>query len=114
VLGVLEMVLKGKKWLVGDRITFADIAFSTWNDRIDSLILCAPEAKFDGFPRVKEWHERIISRPSWKTCMDKRTQLMDEQGLLPNGMPKGVSNMEEYNAKIKADAETARKQGRIR
>jgi glutathione S-transferase len=109
VLGVLEMVLKGKKWLVGDRITFADIAFSTWNDRIDSLILCAPEAKFDGFPRVKEWHERIISRPSWKTCMDKRAQLMDEQGLLPNGMPKGVSNMEEYNAKIKADAEAARK-----
>lgn len=108
MLSVLEIVLEGKQWLVGDKITFADIAFSTWNDRIDSLILCAPEAKFDGFPRVKEWHERIISRPSWKTCMDKRAQLMDEQGLQPNGMPKSVSNMEEYKAKIKADAEATK------
>ncbi|KAF2799151.1 glutathione S-transferase [Melanomma pulvis-pyrius CBS 109.77] len=109
VLGVLETVLDGKKWLVGDNITFADLAFSTWNDRIDSVLLCAPEAKFDGFPNVKEWHERMISRPSWKVCMGKRSQLMDEQGLLSNGMPKGISNIAEYEVKIKADAEaTAR------
>ncbi|KAF2108110.1 glutathione S-transferase [Lophiotrema nucula] len=108
VLGVLDTVLEGKEWLVGDKITYADLSFATWNDRIDSLILCAPEDKFKGFLNVQAWHERMISRPSWATCMDKRAQLMDEQGLLPNGMPKGVSNMEEYEAKMKADAEASK------
>ena len=28
---------------------------------------------------------------------------MDEQGLMWNGMPKDVSNMEEYQAKIEAE-----------
>lgn len=104
ILSVLEAVLEGKQWLVGDKITFADLAFVTWNDRIDSVVLCAPEAKFDGFPNVKAWHERMISRPTFNKCMERRAQLMDEQGLTPNGMPKGVSNMAEYEEKMKADA----------
>jgi glutathione S-transferase len=47
----------------------------------------------------------MISRKSWNVCMERRALLMNEQGLLPNGMPKGVSNMEEYQAKVKADAD---------
>ena len=109
VLSVLETVLEGKEWLVGDKLTYADLSFTTWNDRIDSLIMCAPEDKFKGFPNVQAWHERMVSRPSWITCMDKRAQLMDEQGLLPNGMPKGVNNMEEYEAKMRSDAEVSTK-----
>lgn len=105
MLGVLDGLLQGKEWLVGDKCSFADLSFVTWNDRIDSLILCAPDKKFDGFPNVRAWHERMISRPSWKKIMGDRDQLMDEQGLQPNGMPKGVNNMEEYQAMIKAHAE---------
>jgi len=108
VLGVLDGCLEGKQWLVGDKITFADLSFATWNDRIDSLILCTPEAKFDGFPNVKAWHERMTSRPSWTKAMQTREKLMDEQGLMPNGMPKGIANMAEYEAKMKADAEAAK------
>lgn len=108
VLGVLDGCLEGKQWLVGDKITFADLAFATWNDRIDSLILCPSEAKFDGFPNVKAWHERMTSRPSWTKAMQTREKLMDEQGLMPNGMPKGITNMAEYEAKMKADAEAVK------
>src|SRR6266571_4177858 len=78
VLGVLDGCLEGKQWLVGDKITFADLASATWNDRVDSLILCPPEAKFDDFPNVKAWHERMTSRPSWTKAMQTRDKLMDE------------------------------------
>ncbi|KAF4634843.1 hypothetical protein G7Y89_g3255 [Cudoniella acicularis] len=109
VCGVLEGSLAGKKWLVGDKITFADLAFVPWNDRLDAVLMCEGEKKFEGFPLVKAWHESMISRPSWKKAMEIRAKLMDIQGLAWNGMPKGVSNMEEYVEKIKKDAEAAGK-----
>ncbi|KAI4213977.1 MAG: hypothetical protein LQ351_003381 [Letrouitia transgressa] len=100
VCGVLERCLQGKDWLVGDKISFADLAFVPWNDRLEVVLMVEDGRKFDGFPNVKAWHERMASRPSWKKAMEIRAQLMDEQGLMWNGMPKGVSNMEEYLEKI--------------
>lgn len=107
VLSVLDGCLAGKQWLVGDKITYADLAFVPWNDRFEMVVMTSPEMKFDGFPNVKAWHERMIARPSWKRAMRKRDVLMDEQGLQPNGMPKGINNIAEYEAKMKADAEAA-------
>jgi glutathione S-transferase len=108
ILGVLESVLSGgQQWLVGDKMTFADLSFTVWNDRIDSITFCAPDKKFEGFHNVQAWHERMTGRPAWKTIMEKRAQLMDDQGLQPNGMPNGVNSFEEYQAMIKAHAEKA-------
>jgi glutathione S-transferase len=98
VLGILDGALEGKQWLVGDKMTFADLSFTVWNDRIDSLILCAPDKKFEGFPNVQAWHERMTGRPTWKKIMETRVRLMDEQGLQPNGMPKGINSFEEFQA----------------
>ncbi|KAL8959699.1 MAG: hypothetical protein Q9193_003477 [Seirophora villosa] len=100
VCGVLEGCLQGKNWLVGEKITFADLAFVSWNDRLDVVLMVGAEIKFSGFPNVQAWHERMVSRPSWNKAMEIRAKLMDEQGLTWNGMPKGVSNMEEYLKRI--------------
>jgi glutathione S-transferase len=104
---VLEEVLVGKSWLVGDKMTFADLAFVPWNDRLDAVLMCEADKMFDGFPLVKAWHKRMTSRASWKKAMGLRAKLMDEQGLTWNGMPKGVENMEEYIKLINSGAETA-------
>lgn len=37
--------------------------------------------------------------------MEDRDGLMNEQGLQPNGMPKGINNMEEYQELIKKHKE---------
>ncbi|KAI4189164.1 MAG: hypothetical protein L6R41_001663 [Letrouitia leprolyta] len=100
VCGVLERCLQGKNWLVGDKMTFADLVFVPWNDRLDVVLMVEDRMKFDGFPAVKAWHERMITRPSWKKAMGLRAKLMDDQGLMWNGMPKGVSNMEEYMERL--------------
>ncbi|KAK7755161.1 Transcriptional regulator ure2 [Diatrype stigma] len=102
VLGVLEGWLEGKQWLVGDKMTYADMAWVPWNDRVDTSLGVPEPDKFNGFPNVKAWHERMTSLPSWKRSMDLRAKLMDEQGLMWNGMPKGIKNFQEYEAKIKA------------
>lgn len=100
VCGVLEGYMQGRDCLVGDKIKFADLAFVPWNERLDVVLMIKNEKKFDGFPKVKAWHESMASRPSWKKAMEIRAKLMDEQDLMWNGMPKGISNMGEYMEKI--------------
>lgn len=50
----------------------------------------------EAYPNVRAWHRRMLARDSWKRAMAIRDKLMDEQGLQPNGMPKGVNSMKEY------------------
>ena len=105
ILGVLENCLAGKKWLVGDKCTFADLSFVTWNDRMD-MVLGVPDLKpLKEFPNVEAWHNCMIARDSFKKSMQIREKLMDEQGLMPNGMPKGINNMAEYEAKMKREGD---------
>ncbi len=105
VLGVLEKSLHKKQWLVGDKCTYADLSFVTWNDRMD-MVLGVPDSKpLKEFPNVEAWHHRMISRVSFRKAMEIREKLMDEQGLMPNGMPKGVNNMAEYEDKMKREEE---------
>lgn len=101
ILGVLENHLAGRQWLVGDKCTFADLSFVTWNDRMD-MVLGVPDSKpLKDFPNVEAWHNRMISRDSFKNAMRTREKLMDEQGL----MPKGINNMAEYEAKMKTEGD---------
>ncbi|KAI1384136.1 glutathione S-transferase [Hypoxylon trugodes] len=101
VLGVLDGWLATRQWLVGDKMTYADLAFVPWNDRIDSVILCKPEEKFAGFPHVQAWHERMNSRPSWKRCMEVREPLMKEQGLdQETGRPARFKTHQEFEEAV--------------
>jgi glutathione S-transferase len=97
VLGVLDGALQGKDWLVGGKFTFADLAFLPWNARLDSVLLTPPgEDPLTPYPNVQAWHQRMLARDSWKKAISTRDKLMDDQGLQPNGMPKGITNMKEY------------------
>ncbi|KAK0631020.1 glutathione S-transferase [Bombardia bombarda] len=94
VLGVLEGVLAAKpadqQWLVGNKMTYADLSFVSWNERLVDCLgpSAAPESGFDGFPHVKAWHKTMAARPSWQAAVEQRAQLMDDQGLDAFGMPK--------------------------
>ncbi|KAL4999868.1 glutathione S-transferase [Aspergillus recurvatus] len=106
ILGVLNTALEGRAWLVGDKCTFADFAFLPWNARLN-MVLLTPEGEdpLAPYPNVAAWQKRLESRESWRKAMQTREKLMDEQGLMPNGMPKGVSNMKEYEELMANEAE---------
>lgn len=88
VLGVLEGVLsksapeQGQQWLVGGRMTFADMTFVPWNERVHEALKVAEEQRFEGFPCVAAWHARMTARESWKKAMALRQKLMEEQGFV--------------------------------
>ncbi|KAI1424977.1 glutathione S-transferase [Xylaria sp. FL1777] len=74
VTGVVEGHLAQEKaksggsdgpWLVGGKITFADIAWFMWQFKIASVVQ-DNAVNYDGYPHVKDWLERLASRPSIK------------------------------------------------
>ncbi|KAH7140951.1 glutathione S-transferase [Dactylonectria macrodidyma] len=71
VFGVLDTILKEKEYLVGDKCTYADLAFFPWN----KAALFGPffkDALWDEYkiqekyPNFLAWHERLSSRPAVK------------------------------------------------
>ncbi|CAJ2513954.1 Uu.00g020730.m01.CDS01 [Anthostomella pinea] len=114
VLSVLETVLAARpanaQWLVGDKMTYADMAFVPWNFRLGEVLMQSWDEVWEGTPHVRAWHERMIELPSWKRSMEHRARLMDEQGLQWNGVPKGIETFTDYEAKIAAGDDTTPKE----
>ncbi len=78
VHSVLEVHLATRDWLVGDRCTYADLAFITWQEIAGILAKENPgyfETERD-FPRVYAWYNRMVEKPSLKKLMQERVELM--------------------------------------
>jgi glutathione S-transferase len=70
VTGVLDTWLQKHEYLVGDKCTYADLAFVPWYAsarRID-----AEKKVFDGkkYPAYEAWMDKLLSRPSVKKIME--------------------------------------------
>ncbi|PYI10678.1 glutathione transferase [Aspergillus sclerotiicarbonarius CBS 121057] len=96
ILGVLNTILEGKTWLVGEKCTFADLAFVPWNCQLHMVLGMKEGEPLQTYPNVRDWHARMVGREAWKKAMMVRRRLMMEQGLEASGMPKGVRNIVEY------------------
>lgn len=82
VLGVIESHLKktGKPYLVGDKCTYADLAFMPWH----WLIVYPPHLMGEGFveefkknyPKTWEWDQKLNERPSVKKAREDRMKAM--------------------------------------
>ncbi|KAL2756321.1 hypothetical protein ACRALDRAFT_1081774 [Sodiomyces alcalophilus JCM 7366] len=75
VLGVLNTALEGKEWLVGDKMTFADMAFVSYNSLVHMALDCQPEDALKEYPNVDAWHQRMASRDSWKKVTEMKGTL---------------------------------------
>jgi len=78
VLGVLESVLSKQEWLVGGKLTIADISFVTWNNTAFTYLLGDVEdfnAERD-VPSVLAWHNKVKEVPSVKKLFELRQSLL--------------------------------------
>ncbi|KZO92208.1 glutathione S-transferase [Calocera viscosa TUFC12733] len=75
VFGVLNDVLSKQEWLVGDKMTIADISFIPWNNGAFSFILGPDYPVAESFPAVYKWHNAMVSRPAIKSLIDARQAL---------------------------------------
>ncbi len=79
IVGVLDRVLEGKEWLVGDKCTYADLAFVMWNAQID-FIMKGHGWNIAEYPNFKRWQEAMLERDSLKRVM---SVLMDKEVQSP-------------------------------
>ncbi|KAI0372095.1 glutathione S-transferase C-terminal-like protein [Pilatotrama ljubarskyi] len=77
VFGVLESVLSKQQWLVGEKLTVADISFVIWNE---TAVAYAGLDQLDGvdiekqFPAFHKWHQKLRARPAIAKYIEKQTQ----------------------------------------
>lgn len=63
-------MLKGRDWLVGDKCTYADLAFVMWNLNIEYVLKDRPDGwNIADYPNFKRWHEAILARDSLKKVL---------------------------------------------
>ena len=66
VVSVLDRHLQQQEWLVGDKVTYADLAFVTWANMAPFLY---QEGKIKGrYPAYHAWLAKLNDRPSVKTA----------------------------------------------
>lgn len=69
VAGVLDGVLAESEWLVGDKCTYADLAFTMWNMQVSFFMgsRTGEDAWVpDKFPHFTRWQNACLSRDSVK------------------------------------------------
>jgi len=64
VLGVLDSVLANQDYLVGGKVTIADLAFIPWNNIALSHLLGNDFDYAKEFPNTARWHKGLSERPS--------------------------------------------------
>lgn len=72
VLGVLDNILVGKEYLVGDRVSYADLSFVSWNWALDFFAEHIPDWQ-EEFPNTAAWNARLNARPAVKKTRAEKT-----------------------------------------
>ncbi|KAL6699725.1 glutathione S-transferase [Trichoderma pleuroticola] len=65
----VDRALRGKEYLVGDKITLADLAYIPWDLALDTILLgneesATAEDRKKLWPDWFAWHNRVLQRPS--------------------------------------------------
>ncbi|KAG9246796.1 glutathione S-transferase [Calycina marina] len=82
VLYVLNKALTGKKYLVGEKCTIADISFVPWNEML-GFILGDKLASWDvekNYPAYHAWHQSLLARPAVKKTWEAKQKVASGGG----------------------------------
>jgi len=71
VMGVIDGVVKEQEYLVGDKCTYADLAFITWAG-VAAAVANPPIDISSEFPHYAAWMERLTSRPAVKKVLEEK------------------------------------------
>lgn len=64
----LTWLTGSRQWLAGDRLTYADLAAAAALSVLDYL----GEVDWNDMPEIKEWYQRIKSRPGFRPLLNDR------------------------------------------
>ena len=70
LLGVIEMRLAGRQWIMDDEYTIADISMIGWVRNLIGFYGARELVEFDQFTLVSAWLDRSLARPAVKRGLD--------------------------------------------
>ncbi|KAF9643379.1 glutathione S-transferase [Thelephora ganbajun] len=74
VFSVLDSVLSKQKYLVGEKVTIADLSYITWNVAVLAWVL--PDADIEkNYPAFARWHKELTEREAVKKVYAIRDSL---------------------------------------
>lgn len=80
IVGVLDTALSQRSsgWLVGDKMSYADLFFVMWNEQMASIFAPFPDRQFDAakFPHFQKWWDAMRERPSVKKALEDQKVLI--------------------------------------
>ncbi|KAG0124137.1 glutathione S-transferase [Tuber indicum] len=79
VLGVLDAWLADKEYLVGGRLSIADIAFVPWHEALGYLDNEEVNNWKKEFPNAGAWHERVMALPAAKASFEAKRKAGEAQ-----------------------------------
>ncbi|GAA6050891.1 hypothetical protein JCM3770_005760 [Rhodotorula araucariae] len=79
VLGVFEAVLSKQEWLVGGKLTIADLSCITWNNFGIYALLPEGVNAEEKFPAVVAWHKKLTALPYVAEALKEREEVMKQQ-----------------------------------
>ena len=80
VLGVVDAHLKkqGTDYLIGNKCTYADVAWVPWNSFVPKLMGDSFDMKKE-FPLAAAWHDRVAARPAIAKTLETKAKMQSEQ-----------------------------------
>lgn len=87
IVGVIDNQLKKQRqsrqvsqdqpvWLVGDKCTFADLAFVPWDLLLLARLFPEGHSLTADYPEFMAWHENVLGRPAVKKVVEMREECM--------------------------------------
>ena len=68
-----------RQWLVGDKLTYADLAFVPWSHVAGGALPSGSNVDpLKEFPHVQAWYQRMVSGPSFQKAWGVREKYVHE------------------------------------
>lgn len=84
IIEVLDKALSGRKWLVGEKCTYADLSFVTWAHVVRGLLDQVGKAEiFEKASNYSQWLSRLEQRESVKEVVEIMSRERAAHGLPP-------------------------------
>lgn len=80
-MGVIDLHLSrtGQEYLVGDKVSYADLMFVPWNQMTGFIMGEGFDAEWKkSYPKSYEWNQKMINRPAVKKVLDDKAKVMAE------------------------------------
>ncbi len=80
VISVLDSVLAKQEYIVGEKVTIADLAFIPWNVIAVDRLIPGTSVDLSKYTNFNKWHGKLIARPVVDKLFAERTALIEAQG----------------------------------